>query len=136
MNDYDVTIIVTASHNSREYVGLKIVKKDASYYTSSELRVMFESNQIIEHSAENAATIIQADLDTKLETLFSSLHSKFSSLQKKQKFVVDYGHGTGTHYEQQFISDYFGDLAIGLYTNPDGDFPAHETDTSRFANYQ
>lgn len=136
MNDYDVTIIVTASHNSKEYVGLKIVKKDASYYTSSELRVMFESNQIMQHSAKNAATIIQADLDTKLETLFSSLQSKFSGLQKKQKFVVDYGHGAGTHYEQQFISEYFGDLAIGLYTNPDGDFPAHETDTSRFVNYQ
>lgn len=136
MNDFDVTIIVTASHNSKEYVGLKIVKKDASYYTSSELRTVFENIQIIEHRAENMPTVVQSGLRTKLENLFLLLKGKFSKLQKKQKFVVDYGHGAGTHFEQQFLQDNFGDTIYEIFTEPNGDFPAHETDTSRFINYE
>lgn len=135
MQDYDVTIIVTASHNSKEYVWLKIVDKQACYFTTKELKAIFQSYQLPQIHEQKICTISRADLKYKIETLFTLLNRNFNTLKRKSRFVVDYGHGAGVHYEQKFLNEYFWDNIVGLFTNPDGEFPAHETDTSRFANY-
>jgi len=34
------------------------------------------------------------------------------------------------------LREKLGSETLHIFTNPDGSFPAHETDTSRFANYK
>jgi hypothetical protein len=40
-----------------------------------------------------------------------------------------------SHFEQEFWEKY-SERMLSIFYNPDGRFPAHDTDTSRFANYQ
>jgi hypothetical protein len=64
----------------------------------------------------------------------------FGQLTKPHHFAIDYGHGAAVAYELDYIktlTTYNKQLTTkNLFTSPDGSFPAHETDTSRFSNYE
>jgi len=74
--------------------------------------------------------------NSRIETLLTGIEQKFHTLKKIPKITIDYSHGAATHFEQAFLRKILADNAVHIFTNPDGRFPAHETDTSRFANYQ
>lgn len=73
--------------------------------------------------------------DTRIDSLLGDIREKFQTLKKIPKITIDYSHGAAAHFEQGFLREILPG-AIHIFTNPDGKFPAHETDTSRFANYQ
>lgn len=74
--------------------------------------------------------------DTRIQSLLGDLRSKFQTIKKIPKITIDYSHGAATHFEQAFLREILGDTATHIFTTPDGSFPAHETDTSRFASYK
>lgn len=61
---------------------------------------------------------------------------KFRTLKHVPKFTIDYSHGAATHFEHAFLHEVLSPEITHIFTSPDGRFPAHDTDTSRFANYK
>lgn len=61
---------------------------------------------------------------------------KLRTLDHIPRFTIDYSHGAATHFEYEFLREVLSTQITHIFTNPDGTFPAHDTDTSRFANYK
>lgn len=135
IDTYDCACIFTASHNPSEYVGIKIVDDKCLSIKSSELRTMFEKH---EKDMIDGAELpnIKPYTDKRIEELLSDIRGKFQTLKKIPKITIDYSHGAATHFEQAFLKEILGEKALHIFTTPDGSFPAHDTDTSRFANYK
>lgn len=132
---FDCACLFTASHNPSEYVGAKIVDNKCLSIKSSDLKALFEAH-INTEIADTGFPEILPYIDTKITELLADVRKKFSTLKKIPKITVDYSHGAASHFEQTFLREVLGDNSVHIFTNPDGRFPAHDTDTSRFANYQ
>lgn len=132
---FDCACLFTASHNPSEYVGVKIVDSKCLSIKSTELRALLET-QVQTEIADTGLPEIVPYTDAKITELLSDIREKFKTLQKIPKITVDYSHGAATHFEQAFLKEALGEHAVHIFTNPDGSFPAHDTDTSRFANYE
>ncbi len=132
---FDCACLFTASHNPSEYVGAKIVDNKCLSIKSTELRALFEA-QVQTEIADTGLPEMIPYTDTKITELLADIREKFKTLQKIPKITVDYSHGAATHFEQTFLREILGENAIHIFTKPDGSFPAHDTDTSRFANYK
>lgn len=132
---FDCACLFTASHNPSEYVGAKIVDTKCLSIKSTELRGLFEVQTQTEIADTGLPELIPYT-DTKITELLTDIREKFKTLQKIPKITIDYSHGAASHFEQEFLREILGENAIHIFTNPDGSFPAHDTDTSRFANYQ
>lgn len=134
IDDFDCACIFTASHNPSEYVGAKIVDNKCLSIKSSELKTMFEKYQGVDIPGEDIPLCVTYE-GNKIKELLQDIRGKFQTLKKIPKITIDYSHGAATHFEQNFLREILPE-AIHIFTNPDGSFPAHDTDTSRFANYQ
>ncbi len=135
LDRFDCACLFTASHNPREYVGVKIVDNQCHCIKSENLRAFFEKEENT-HIEDRGLPVITPYSDTKILTLLADIKTKFQTFNKIPKITVDYSHGAATHFEQLFLREVLGENCMHIFTNPDGTFPAHETDTSRFANYQ
>jgi|GEM_PF-742522 len=134
--EFDCTCIFTASHNTSEYVGIKIVDSEALPLASKKLRELFQQYEHTDLSLAQMAPEILPYAAMKIGELKNDLRAKYATLSKIPTITIDYSHGAATHFEQSFFRETLGDHAIHIFSTPDGDFPAHETDTSRFANYE
>ena len=135
IDTYDCACLFTASHNPSEYVGIKIVDNKCLSIKSSELRSLFEKYE----SSTSEGTEFPAILpytDTRITSLLADIRGKFQTLKKIPKITIDYSHGAATHFEQEFLKETLWHNTVHIFTHPDGRFPAHDTDTSRFANYK
>lgn len=133
MGEMDCCIIFSASHNSKEYVGMKIVDKEITYIKTSLLKELFLSISSEQVYDNNLCRIVYHK-SKKIDSLFVELQNKFSTLQNIPHITIDYWNGAWVHYEQDFLSKIEKNFDH-LFTNPDSDFSNHETDTSRFNNY-
>lgn len=133
--EYDLTVIFSASHNSKEYVWLKIVNKESLFFPTTDLKKRFLQYDSQQYAKKSLPELKFYSWD-KINNLKKIIWDRFKNLNHKvPSFVVDYGHGAAVCYEQSIMNSLFPGLAIGIFTNPDWEFPAHETDTSRFSNY-
>ncbi len=135
IDTFDCACIFTASHNPSEYVGIKIVDNKCLSIKSNDLRSMFEQH---EHDTIEGSTFpeLKQYNGTRITSLLTDLKTKFQTLKKIPKITIDYSHGAATHFEQAFLREILWENATHIFTTPDGSFPAHETDTSRFASYE
>ena len=134
IDTYDCACLFTASHNPSEYVGAKIVDNKCLSIKSTELREIFTKAENRDIPLDWLPEIKYYD-NVRLDSLISDIRGKFQTLAKIPKITIDYSHGAASHFEQAFLRETLPD-AVHIFTNPDGRFPAHETDTSRFANYK
>ena len=135
IDTYDCACIFTASHNPSEYVGIKIVDNKCLSIKSSELKEFFQKHgntEIIEAGMPELETYA----GNRIHEILVDISNKFQTLKKFPKITIDYSHGAATHIEQSFLREMLGENGVHIFTNPDGKFPAHDTDTSRFANYK
>lgn len=146
---YDYSIIFSASHNSAEYIGLKIFTKENKFIPTSKLKELFTSAFENYHTQgfspltdEQAYSRYQniSWIETNTKQRSDTLDQYFWQLTKVHSFAIDYGHGAAVAYEFNYINHlttYNSTLnTYHLFNTPDWSFPAHETDTSRFANYE
>ncbi|MBP7806735.1 hypothetical protein KA057_03570 [Candidatus Gracilibacteria bacterium] len=135
IDTFDCACIFTASHNPSEYVGIKIVDNKCLSIKSHDLRNMFEAH---EQDVIEGDTIpeMKTYSDIRITSLISDLKGKFQTLKKIPKITIDYSHGAASHFEQSFLREILGENAVHIFTTPDGSFPAHDTDTSRFKSYE
>ena len=113
---------ITASHNSKEYNGFKLMTANAHAVYSDALQ---QIHQLIESNAFSTGAGSKKTADyadfylSKLKTIFS--------YQRPLTVVIDTGNGVaGKLYPEALRS--LGHDVIELYTELDGSFPHHEAD--------
>ncbi len=127
---FDAGTNITASHNPKEYNGLKIVSQNAHSVCGPELQELVE---IIETEAY-AKTEKQGSLET-LDVWGKYLKdlSSHANINRKLKVVVDCGNGTAGKFAPELLR-HIGCDVTELYCELDGNFPNHEANPEEIEN--
>jgi phosphomannomutase/phosphoglucomutase len=127
IDDCGSGVMLTGSHNPRDYNGIKIVLNRSTLSASGiqQLRQRIEAGTL----AQGAGRVSQRDIVPQyLERIGSDLR-----LQRRFKVVVDAGNGIGGPVALQLLQR-LGCEVIPLYCEPDGRFPHHHPDPTRPEN--
>lgn len=127
---FDGGASITASHNPKEYNGVKLVGKNAHSICGEELQ---EVLKLIQAQDFEIGTGVRKELDAfpaYTEKLKSIVHVK-----RPLKIVVDSGNGATGPYVKAFF-EALGLTVIPLFIEPDGNFPNHEANPEEAENMQ
>jgi len=135
---FDCGTNITASHNPKEYNGIKTVADNAHSICGDELQ---EIKQLIEkedfEKHKTTGTLETFDVwPIYLEELASKLHSPNKKLIRPLKIVVDAGNGAAGPFIPELLKKIMpeGGEIIPLYCEPDGTFPNHEANPEELHN--
>lgn len=127
---FDAGANITASHNPKEYNGIKIVSKNAHSVCGPELQELvkiIENNSYLKN--DKPGSIKSEDVWGKyLKDLAS--HVK---IDRKLKVVVDCGNGTAGKFAPELLR-HIGCDVTELYCELDGHFPNHEANPEEIEN--
>lgn len=122
--DYDLVLMVSASHNPAEYNGMKLTKKGPIAITSDsglfEIRDLIEKGPLPDAAVPGEIKAIDVKEDWRKKVI-SLIHTE---TLKPLSVVVDAGNGMGG----KLVPDSFEGLPFnvtGLYMDLDGRFPNH-----------
>ena len=129
-NDFDSATNITASHNPKEYNGIKTVAKNAHSICGDELQ---EILKIIEtenfKTVDTPPPIEQKDIKKEyLEDITSRV-----SLPRPLKVVVDTGNGVAGLFAPELLRT-LGCEVTELYCELNGNFPNHEANPEELEN--
>jgi len=130
--DFDAAVNITASHNPKEYNGIKIVTKGAHSICGDELqeiKKLIEENKLV--TADRPGAISKKDIR---KDYINDLEKRVK-LEKNLKVVVDTGNGTAGIFAPEFLR-MIGCEVTELYTDLDGNFPNHEANPEELHNMQ
>ncbi len=116
--EFDIGIIISASHNLAEYNGIKIVKKESkiSAFAESAITQLYQQQKFENHPPINQ---LQAyDQADQLYQIFITAWFESDFLQGK-KIVLDCAHGA-TYTLAPKIFEHFGAQLITINNDPDG----------------
>ena len=144
-NNCDHGIIITASHNPKEYNGLKIMDKNAYDYTGETIiyKLYEIAKKIIDGTAStvntskqtnsiNSTDIINTTKIDMTEEYIKYLTAKIK-LKKPLKIILDTGNGA-CHEIPERIFKKLGCEVKTLFKEPDGNFPNHLADPHKEEN--
>lgn len=116
--EFDLGIIISASHNLAEYNGIKIVKKHAkiSALAESAITQLYFHEKFDNHMPKN--TMQEYDQANQMYEIFITAWFEAVFLQGK-KIVVDCAHGA-TYKLAPKIFEHFGAQVITINNHPDG----------------
>lgn len=121
--DINCAIMVTASHNPKEYNGLKIsIEKEDSLYGEKlqEFRKFLEKYEFI----NGIGCVYEDDI---LPAYLKELKKSISLGDRKVKVVVDCGNGTGSIFIENILKMFDVKYEL-LYCDSDPTFPNHTAD--------
>ncbi len=125
---FDGACNITASHNSKEFNGFKLMTYDAHAVFGDELmqiyRIISKGEFAVGSGSRKTADYVDFYL-RKIKGMFSFL--------RPLKVVIDTGNGVAGNLYPRVIRELGHDI-VELYTRPDGSFPNHEADPSIEAN--
>ena len=130
--DYEAAVIVTASHNPKEYAGFKTVL-NPKYKTYN---IAPEINDIISNEKWKSVTKQTNATDGRVATIdfsnnyIKSLKSEFKEGLSFDSFVVDASNGSAGLLAKQVFSS-FGLNPHYINIEPDGNFPNHSPDPTK-----
>lgn len=113
---------ITASHNSKEYNGFKLMTKNAHAVFGDDLQKVYQIIQKGEFSqgkGSKKTAEYQAFYEQKIKTILKT--------DKPLKVVIDTGNGVAGKMYPKIIRA-MGHDVVELYTELDGTFPNHEAD--------
>ena len=131
--EIDGSVQITASHNAKEDNGLKLQIRDAEAYSGEDLQllykkiVQYESGEESPHCGEGSVEEIDPITPylKRIETLFGGCGAGLH-------ITLDTGNGVaGPVYKEAL--ERIGCTVTGLYIEPDGTFPNHAADPSKYA---
>jgi phosphomannomutase/phosphoglucomutase len=128
--EFDGGAAITASHNPKEYNGVKLVGAHAHSICGDKLQEIFD---LIEAGDFEEGEGSYQELDT-----FPAYLEKLDSiikLQRPLKVVVDSGNGATGPFVRPFLEK-IGCEVTELYTDPDGNFPNHPANPEELENMQ
>lgn len=133
---FDSGTNITASHNPKEYNGLKIVVKNAHSICGDELQevlkiIQTEGTSWPEFNATNYAALSVPKLNIWPQYL-TDITSR-TKLAKPLKVVIDCGNGVAGKFAPELLRK-LGCEVIELYCNLDGNFPNHEANPEELHN--
>lgn len=116
--DFDLGIIISASHNSAEYNGIKIVKNSSklSAFAESAITQLYHHENFIDHVTTNS--LQEYDQTSQLYEIFITAWFEPNFLQNK-KIVIDCAHGA-TYKLAPKIFKHFDAHVIVINNNPNG----------------
>lgn len=117
----DSGVNITASHNPKEYNGIKIVGKDAHSVCGEELQKILKI--ILAEDFETGEGKLTERNDV-FETYIKDIQNRIK-LEKPLKVVIDAGNGTAGKFAPELLRA-IGCEVTELYCELDGNFPNHE----------
>ena len=133
-HNYDGGIMVSASHNPKEWNGFKLVRAKG-VPVSGETGIMFLKDKILANEFTLATT--PGTLTSQPDTLTEELDYTWKLVDKaslrKFKLVADTANSMGSVYLKKLLTDLGGEFII-INENLDGTFPAHEADPLKEEN--
>jgi len=134
---YDAGIDITASHNPKEWAGIKFVKRDGNKIVKigkatgmDDIKEMALKGEFTQYTNDGTVTerndVLDDEITDALETIDASLLKKF-------KVVCDPANGMGSLYVAELFERVGGEL-IKMNFELDGTFPAHQADPLDFNN--
>lgn len=126
---YDGGVLVTASHNPKEYNGLKLVRDEAKPVGKGmgmeELKEIVRENKFIEKSTKGK--VVEQNNVGKEEIGIVKKWADFSKI-KPFKIVIDTANSMGITYLEPFFSNLPQVEIIKMNSVLDGTFPSHQPD--------
>lgn len=127
--DLNGGIMITGSHNPKEFNGLKIAFGKTTIYGEDIqlLRQLIDSEQ---KRTGAAGSVTREDIS---DAYLNMLLSKIKLGPRKLKVVADAGNGAASLYIEKFLQSLDCDV-IPLFCEPDGTFPNHHPDPVKREN--
>lgn len=134
---YDAGIDITASHNPKEYAGIKFVKREGNKIVKigkstgmNEIKELALASVFPEYTNDGTVTTRTDVLDEEITDALE--HIDLTKL-KKYKVACDPANGMGSLYVEKLFQRVGGELEK-MNFDLDGTFPAHQADPLDFNN--
>lgn len=139
--NYDLTIVVSASHNPAGYVGFKVVKPNLAFIPTAQLAQQFETwlSQLWNYPQYNLDNTYQNVAQDQLNSVSDTIDIYFDKIVSWLTIAVDYSNWAATSFEQEYLSRRAqdnGHMLIEMNAGADGLFSNHSSDTMETINYQ
>ena len=123
-------IMVTGSHNPKEFNGLKVAWEKSTLWGDDIQEIYRIISEDRMKTAEEPGRLSFADINAEY---IDMLVSKVTLGPRRPKIVCDSGNGTGGLYAPEFLRR-LGCEVTDLYSEPDGNFPNHHPDPTKREN--
>ena len=122
-------IMITGSHNPKNYNGIKMVINNSSVSGNEILTLIKDGKEL---TTTTRGQITYSDIkDTYIKEVIDSVEEDLSDL----KVVLDSGNGVAGHVAPDLFKK-LGCEVIELYSDVDGNFPNHHPDPGKLENLQ
>ena len=132
---YDIGVMITASHNPKEYNGLKICTKDSQLVTFEkglkDIKELVDEDDF--HNSDKNGKLEERDV---LGEYSKFISGTFKKLKRKYKVVIDTGNGVAGPIVRSILEKIESIEVIELYFELDGNYPNHEANPLKEENLE
>ncbi|QQR54324.1 phosphomannomutase/phosphoglucomutase [Candidatus Peregrinibacteria bacterium] len=129
---FDGGVMITASHNPKEYNGVKIVGPKAHSICGEELQVILKMIQKQDYELTDEQL---PEKTLELFPIYLENLKKIAHVERPLNIVVDAANGAASDFVRPLF-EALGCHVTALFDTPDGTFPNHEANPEELANMQ